>query len=152
MEKEAVMLPDFMIVEEPLAAWEVDGPPDNPVASKSFAFSMRIVKMYRHLLKQRCELPLAQQVLRSGTSIGANVEEALGAFSSKEFVSKMGISYKEARETGYWLRLLFATHSLSETEFRSMFTDCDELCRLLRTIVQSARKKSFQSTNLRTEA
>jgi four helix bundle protein len=128
-----------------------DGAPENPVADKSFGFAVRIVKMYRHLRAQGCEVPLADQILRCGTSIGANVEEALGAFTPKEFASKMGISYKEARETCFWLRLLYATDSLSEPEFRSMYTASDELCRLLRSIVNTTRQKTAKSSPKRSQ-
>ena len=123
-------------------AWELNPAPVNPVVDKSFAFAVRIVRLQRYLLANGAEKPMVDQILRSGTSIGANVEEALGAFSKKEFASKMGISYKEARETGYWLRLLCATDLLKSEEFTSLFADCDELCRLLRAILNTVRKEA----------
>lgn len=134
---------DFPAMEESFApnVLEADAPP-NPIADKSFAFAERIVRMYRHLLKQGCEKPLADQILRSGTSIGANVEEALGAFTKREFASKMSISYKEARETNYWLRLLLAVDSLAPQEFASMHADCDSLCRMLRAILNTLRQQA----------
>ncbi len=79
---------------------------DNVVVEKSYKFALRIVKLYKHLCEEKKEFVLAKQVLRCGTSIGANVEEALGGQSDKDFVAKLSVAYKEARETHYWLRLL----------------------------------------------
>ena len=79
---------------------------ENVVKEKSFAFAVLVVNMYHHLTEQRKEFVLSKQVLRSGTSIGANVEEAIGGQLRADFVSKLSIAYKEARETSYWLRLL----------------------------------------------
>ena len=78
----------------------------NLIVEKSFQFSLRIVKLFGHLKKNRVERELALQLLRSGTSIGANVEEAIGGASRKDFIHKLTIAYKEARETNYWLKLL----------------------------------------------
>ncbi len=82
-----------------------------------------------------------KQLLRAGTSIGANVEEALGAQSDKDFISKLSIAYKECRETHYWLRLLKDTDYLTENEFVSMITDCDELLRIISSILITAKEK-----------
>jgi len=84
---------------------------------KSFAFAVRIIKMYQHLTTEKKEFVLTKQVLRSGTSIGANVEEAIGGSSKKDFRAKLKISYKEFRETKYWLRLLNETEYLSDDNF-----------------------------------
>ncbi|NBC16736.1 MAG: four helix bundle protein [Bacteroidetes bacterium] len=116
-------------------------PTDNVVQRNSYAFAVRIVRMYQHLAKEKREFVLSKQVLRSGTSVGANVEEALGGISKKDFAAKMNIAYKEARETSYWLRLLHDTRYLDEVSFQSMHDDCEELLRLLYTIVQSARSE-----------
>ena len=89
---------------------------DNLVLTKSYSFAVRIVRLYQHLSAQKKEFVLSKQVLRSGTSIGANVEEAIGGQSRADFVSKMAIAYKEARETSYWLRLLKDTDYLTETD------------------------------------
>jgi four helix bundle protein len=108
---------------------------ENIVLQKSFDFTLRVLKMYKWFYKAHPEiLPIGRQLLRSGTSIGANVEEAVGSFSRKEFASKIGIAYKEARETRYWLKLLKASDILSEKEFQSMYDDSDELVRLLGSI------------------
>jgi four helix bundle protein len=79
---------------------------DNVVQKKSYAFAVRIVKVYQHLAESKREYVLSKQLLRSGTSIGANVEEAIGGQSGKDFYAKLNISYKEARESHYWIRLL----------------------------------------------
>ena len=82
---------------------------ENIIQQKSFAFALRIVHLYRYLTNEKKEFVLAKQALRSGTSIGANIEEAIGAQSEKDFLSKLSIAYKEARETKYWLNLLKAS-------------------------------------------
>jgi four helix bundle protein len=79
---------------------------DNVIRDKSYAFALRIVKLYQFLINEKKEFVLSRQILRSGTSIGANVEEAIGGQSGRDFQSKMAIAYKEARETHYWIRLL----------------------------------------------
>lgn len=78
---------------------------DNVAQEKSYAFAMRVVDVCRHLVNEKKEYVLSKQLLRSGTSIGANVEEAIGGQSGRDFFAKLSISYKEARETKYWLRL-----------------------------------------------
>ncbi len=113
--------------------------PPNVVQEKSYAFAVRIVRMYQHLSAEKREFVLSKQVLRSGTSVGANVEEAIGGASKKDFTAKMSIAYKEARETSYWLRLLKDTDYLEEDAFVSIHQDCEELLKLLYTIIKSAR-------------
>ena len=110
------------------------------IQNKSFLFAVRIVKLCKLLRSDRKEYTLSSQLLRSGTSIGANLAEAQQAQSRADFVSKLNIALKEASETEYWLRLLFATNYLSEAEFRSMHYDCEELIKILVTSVQSAKK------------
>ncbi len=104
---------------------------DNVVQQKSFAFAIRIVKVYKHLISEKKEFVLSKQLLRSGTSIGANIEESIGGQSDKDFLSKISISYKEARETIYWLKLLHATDYLSEQEALSLLNDAEALCKIL---------------------
>ena len=118
----------------------------NVVQEKSYAFALRVVKMYQHLTKQRKEFVLSKQVLRSGTSIGANVEEAIGGQSSKDFAAKMNIAYKEARETHYWLRLLRDSGYLNETESTSILTDCDELLKLTGSILKTMKRNSVPNS------
>jgi len=112
---------------------------ENVVKEKSFAFAVRVVNMYRHLTEHRKEFVLSKQVLRSGTSIGANVEEAIGGQSRADFVSKLSIAYKEARETSYWLRLLRETKYLDESEVASILNDLDELLRIIASILISSK-------------
>jgi four helix bundle protein len=107
---------------------------------KAFHFAIRIVKLHRYLNDQK-EYILSKQILRSGTSIGANIEEAESSISKKEFPSKISISYKEARETDYWLRLLCATGSINEKLFQSLSAECQELCRILFAILRTTRIK-----------
>ena len=116
---------------------------DSPVCSKSFAFAVRIVKLARHLVGQHSEYVLSRQLLRSGTSIGANVNEAQAAQSRADFVSKMAIANKEARETRYWLELLVATDYLDENDehTRSLMDQSSELIKLLTAIVKTTQSK-----------
>lgn len=106
---------------------------------KSYAFVVRIVRLYQHLSTEKREFILSKQVLRSGTSIGANVEEALGGLSKRDFAAKMSIAYKEARETSYWLRLLRDTDYLDDRSFHSIHEDCQEMLRILYTIVTTSK-------------
>ena len=114
---------------------------DNVVERKSFDFAVRIVNLYRHLSKKEHEFVLSKQLLRCGTSIGANVAEAQQPQSNADFVAKLSISLKEASETRYWLRLLAATGYLSEKESASMLADCTELEKLLTAIIKTTRSR-----------
>ena len=111
---------------------------------KSYSFSIRIVKLYQYLIKEHKEYSLAKQILRSGTSIGANTEEATGGFSKREFLSKLSISYREARETRYWLRILFDTNYIDKKIFESLLKDCEEILRILSKI-QITTKSSISN-------
>ena len=112
---------------------------DNVIESKSFSFAVRIVKLCRHLQSDNKEFVLSKQLLRSGTGIGANVAESKQAQSRADFISKLSIALKEAVETNYWLRLLYATDYLSSTEYSSVITDCKELEKLLTAILKTTR-------------
>ena len=111
---------------------------NNVVKEKSYAFALRSVKLYRHLSLEKKEYVLSKQILKSGTSIGANIEEADAAISKAEFSSKISIAYKEARETCYWLRLLLDSDYLDKKSFDSIFKDGEELCKLLFSILKSS--------------
>ncbi|MBL4653443.1 MAG: four helix bundle protein [Flavobacteriales bacterium] len=115
-------------------------PAKNIVQLKSYAFSVRIVKLYQFLCDNKKEYTLSKQILRSGTSIGANIEEAIGGISKKDFIAKCSISYKEARETHYWIRLLKDTDYIDVKMAESLLVDCDELLKLLFSIIRSSRK------------
>ena len=114
---------------------------DNVIQEKSYAFSIRIVKLYRYLTEKKKEYVLSKQVLRSGTSIGANVEEGIGGQSQKDFYAKLNIAYKEARETSYWLRILRDTNYLSSKEATAIIEDCNELLRIITAIINTMKKK-----------
>ncbi len=112
----------------------------NVLYQKSFEFAVRIVKFYKYLLKKDKDLrALYEQLLRSGTSIGANVSEAQSAHSKKDFVNKLNISLKESRETDFWLKVLHAAEIINENEFESIYKDCDELERLLVSSIKTAK-------------
>ncbi|MBS1588955.1 MAG: four helix bundle protein [Bacteroidetes bacterium] len=112
---------------------------ENIIQQKSFAFAIRIVYVYKHLQNEKKEFVLSKQLLRSGTSIGANVEEASGGQSKKDFIAKISIAYKEARETKYWLNLLTATDYLDEKLSKSLLDDTEELCKILSSILLTSK-------------
>ena len=113
---------------------------NHPIQDKSFYFAVRIVNLCRYLQAEQKEYILTKQLMRSGTSIGANVSESQQAQSRPDFVSKLNIALKEAYETNYWLRLLHATKFLTEEEFQSIITDCQELERLLISIIKTSKE------------
>ena len=113
---------------------------DNIVQVKSKAFAVRIVKLYQHLTSSKKEYVLSKQLLRSGTSIGANIKEAIRGQSKADFRAKMNISLKEASETEYWLELLHETGYLTDKEFESIIPECIELIKLLTSIVKSSKE------------
>jgi four helix bundle protein len=114
----------------------------NPAQVKSYSFALRIIKLYQFLCETKKEFVISKQILRSGTSIGANIEEALGGHSSRDFSAKISISYKEARETYYWLRLMHDSGFIDDKQFESIKEDCEELLRILGTI-----KKTYDDRN-----
>ena len=111
---------------------------DNAILDKSKVFAVRIIRLYQYLSEQKKERVLSKQLLRSGTSIGANVKEAQRAQSKKDFVAKMCIASKEASETEYWLELLHETGYMSKTEFQSINAECTEIIKLLVSIVKTS--------------
>ncbi|MEM7551662.1 MAG: four helix bundle protein [Bacteroidota bacterium] len=111
---------------------------DNIIQSKSYSFALKIIEVYKQLHQDK-EFDLSSQLLRSGTSTGANVEEAIGAHSKKDFLSKMTIAYKEARETKYWLRLLTDSQILNSDQVRSMFLDIEEILKIIGSIQRSVK-------------
>ncbi|WP_428223491.1 four helix bundle protein [Flavobacterium sp.] len=114
---------------------------ENLIQKKSFAFSVRIVKLYKNLVENKREFVLSKQLLRSGTSIGANIEESIGGRSEKDFLFKVEIAYKEARETIYWLKLLKETDYISVEEFNEVHNLADEVCRILAKIIITVKNK-----------
>jgi four helix bundle protein len=112
---------------------------ENIIQIKSYAFAVRTVKVYQYLCEEKKEYVLSKQLLRSGTSIGANIEEAIGGQSGKDFYAKLTIAYKEARETHYWVRLLTDTNYLSKEENESLLYDIDELLKIIGSIQKTLR-------------
>ena len=112
---------------------------ENVIESKSFDFAIRTVKLYQYLTNEKKEYVLSKQLLRSGTSIGANVAEAERAQSQADFYAKTSIALKEANETEYWLRLLYKTDYLSEKEFENIHADVKEIIALLTSITKTTR-------------
>lgn len=114
----------------------------NPVVQKGFDFSVRIVKCYKYLIKKDKELrSLYNQILRSGTSIGANISESQAAASKTDFRNKLRISLKEAYETEFWLKLFYNTEILEKKEFESLLQNCIELIKLLTSIIKNTKLK-----------
>jgi len=112
------------------------------VKAKSMDFAKRIVKLYRYLVEEKKEYVLSKQLLRSGTSIGANITEAECGISRKDFLAKMYIAFKECAETQYWLELLESSEYLTEKEYQSINADCEELRKILSSITKSVRMRS----------
>ena len=113
---------------------------DNIIVTKSKTFALRIINLNKYLCNDKKECTMSTQILKSGTSIGANVKEAIRGQSKADFYSKMNIALKEASETEYWLELLFESDYITETEFNSIYTDCQELIKLLMAITKTQKQ------------
>ena len=110
---------------------------------KSKAFAVRIIKLYKFLLEEKKEFVISKQILRCGTSIGANFAEAIYGVSEADFINKLSIAQKEASETIYWLELLYETDFITKEQFDSMLADADELVRLLAASIITMKKKKL---------
>ena len=117
-------------------------PYDNPLLEKSLKFASRIVKLYQYLLKEKHESIISKQIIRSGTSIGANANEAIYRISKADFIAKLQISLKETAETEYWLRLLVLSEYITEAEGNSLINDCLEIKRILISSLNTAKQKN----------
>ena len=117
---------------------------DNIIAQKSMDFAIRCINLYKHLCYNTTnkEFIISKQLVRSGTSIGANIEEAIGGQSTADFLSKLSISYKEARETRYWLTLLYKTAYIQENEYNSMLADLDDIINIIAKIKLTTQKNN----------
>ena len=113
---------------------------ENIIADKSKQFALRIIKLYRYLCDEKKEYILFKQLLRSGTSIGDNIREALRGQSKADFYAKLNISLKEASETEYWLELLHESSYIDEKSFNSIYSDCQEIMKLLVSITKTQPK------------
>ena len=111
---------------------------DNIAVEKSFAFAVRIVNLHKYLRREHKEYVMSKQLLRCGTSIGANISEAQRGQSKADFTAKMNIALKEANETEYWLRLLYKTEYLDKAQFESMYSDIQELLGILIAICRTS--------------
>ena len=109
-------------------------------ADKTFNFAVQIVKLYKYLCDEKREYVLSKQLLRSGTSVGANVREALQGLSKRDFLLKIGIALKEAYESLYWIELLYATSYIDQQQQISLFESIDEIIRILVSIVKTTKK------------
>jgi four helix bundle protein len=115
---------------------------ENIIVDKTFRFSVSVVKLYQYLTEIRKEFILSKQLLRSGTSIGANVEEAVGGISRKDLIAKLQIAYKESRETKYWIKLLRATGYVNLPDFDALDSDLEEIIKILVSILNSSKNNS----------
>ena len=114
----------------------------NVIRDKSFAFALRIVKIYKFLIEKK-EFVLSKQLLRSGTAIGALVREAEHAESKADFIHKMAIAQKEANETDYWIELLYQSDYLDNSQYNSIITDIKELNKILASIIITLKEKNY---------
>lgn len=115
------------------------------IQQRSYAFASRIIKAYKYLVSVQREFVLSKQLLRSGTSIGANVEEALAASSTADFMHKLNIAAKEARETSYWLRLLYDNDFLPKNAFVSIHAHNLEIIKIISSILLTTKSKQDNS-------
>lgn len=115
---------------------------ENIIQQKSYAFAIKIIELYKYLIGTKKEFILSKQLLRSGTSIGANVEEALGGQSRKDFISKLSIAYKEARETKYWLSLLREAKYMTQEELNPAFDNCEEILKIIGKIQKTSKENT----------
>lgn len=115
---------------------------NNILVDKSKKFAIRIVNLYKHLCGEKSEYVMSKQLLRSGTSIGANIREAKNGQSRPDFIAKLHIALKEASETEYWLEILYETEYLSKSEYESIATDCSEINKLLISTLKTTKANS----------
>jgi four helix bundle protein len=117
------------------------------IAGKAYSFALEIVKIYKLVVSERKEYVLSKQLLRSGTSIGANINEAIAGQSKRDFVYKLNIALKEARETNYWLNLLKDSEYISLAEFEALNTKCNEIMKMLSSIIMTTKARYFNQSN-----
>jgi four helix bundle protein len=113
---------------------------DSIILIKSYAFAVKVVKLCQSLVQNKKEYVLSKQLMRSGTSIGANVEEATGGQSRKDFYAKLTISYKEARESHYWIRLLFDTGYIDKEQKEELINDIEEILKIIGSIQKTMKQ------------
>lgn len=114
---------------------------ENVIVDKSKSFALRIIKLYKYLVAEKKEYVLSKQVLKSGTSIGANVKEAIRGQSKADFYAKMNIALKETSETEYWLELLYESNYIEKRAFEDIFSDCKEIIKILMAITKTQKSE-----------
>jgi four helix bundle protein len=114
----------------------------NPLKDKSFKFALRIIKLYKYLIEEKKEYAISKQLLRSGTSIGANIREAQNAQSKADFIYKLSISQKECDESLYWMELLHQSEYLNKVDFDSIYFEANELLKMLRSAIITSKNNS----------
>ena len=119
----------------------------NIILQKGYSFALRIIKLYKFLSTEKKEFVLSKQILKSGTSIGANINEALSSESKKDFVHKLGIALKESRETSYWLNLLKDSEYITDQQFNELATECNALIRILSSIILTTKERYLKIHN-----
>jgi four helix bundle protein len=122
-----------------------DSKGESIIAKKVYSFALEIIKLYKCLVNEKKEFVLAKQLLRSGTSIGANVNEAISGQSKRDFVHKLSIALKEARETSYWLNLLRDSNYIAQNEFSQLNKSCTEIMKILSSIILTTKEKYFRN-------
>ena len=125
---------------------------ENPTYQKAMSFAIRIVNVYKYLIEEKSERVMSKQLLRSGTSIGANFCESLSAESELDFIHKLAISQKEANETLFWLELLNKTDYLSDKQYESLESDCSELRKIITSIILTTKQKGKNHKRLCTHS
>ena len=113
---------------------------ENIVVAKSYAFAVRCVNLYKFLCEERHDFVIGKQLMRSGTSVGANVKEAIRGVSKADFTAKMSIALKEASESEFWIEILRDTDYITNSQAESMLADCQELLKLLMSIIKSSKQ------------
>lgn len=114
---------------------------DNLIQTESYNFAVKIIRLYQYLVQEKREFTLSKQILRCGTSIGANIEEAIGGQSGKDFFAKISISYKEARETHFWIRLLYDTDYITIDKKDELINDVEKILRIIGSIQKTMKQK-----------
>jgi len=118
---------------------------ENIIIQKAYAFALEIIQLYKILIEKK-EFVLSKQILRSSTSIGANIHEAVASESKRDFIHKLGIAVKEARETSYWLNLLKDSKYISIEDFNRLSLNCNEIIRILNSIILTTKERYFSNS------
>ena len=119
---------------------------ENIIVTKSYSFALEIVQLYRMLIAEKKEYVLSKQLLRSGTSVGANIHEAVASESKKDFIHKLGIALKEVRETAYWLNLLKDSDYITTDEFNKLNISSSEIIKILNSIILTTKQRYFPNS------